>query len=281
MASSSSALWHTLFLLCHVWYVRRERKIRSRERWSHFTQTLPPSLNSRCPFPLSIRQVGDSSSCQAAGQEVSANSLYHLAICLYRGARYTGWENIDQNSKNDEFFRLSANFGEIVVGMPVPACQTREIWCRNTLWRNDLRLYLARPATWLVGRATTLSPKLAEGRFFFRGRQTTPLSNNRVPRHKSPGILNYYTLSLQEKQAQKPATCPDSPKKSVGGWVRSPRMHLEGGCATESCRVQPRAAVPQSHRSAPANAPTTCSSPRTTRAVRWKSILSAVSSGSW
>jgi len=41
----------------------------------------------------------------------------------------------------------------------------------------------------------------------------------------APGILNYYTLYPQEKQAQKPATCSDSSKKSVRGWMYPPRAY--------------------------------------------------------
>jgi len=40
---------------------------------------------------------------------------------------------------------------------------------------------------------------------------------------RSPGILNYYTLSPQEKQARKPAKRSDLSKKSVCGWNRPPR----------------------------------------------------------
>jgi hypothetical protein len=45
----------------------------------------------------------------------------------------------------------------------------------------------------------------------------------RRPANHRPGIVDYYTLSPQEKQAQKPATRSDSSKKSVREWLRPPR----------------------------------------------------------
>jgi len=54
-------------------------------------------------------------------------------------------------------------------------------------------------------------------------RSARPRRGRVTRRATAPGILNYYTLSRQEKQAQKPATRADLSKKWVRGRIHPPR----------------------------------------------------------